>query len=52
MGRMAADLRSAYDAAVTVRDLATLGLAACLGALLVSVAAHVAAGLLAAYRES
>lgn len=52
MGSVAAGLQSAYDTAITVRDLATLGLAACLVALLVSVGARVAAGLLAAYRES
>jgi tryptophan-rich sensory protein len=52
IGSMAADLQSAYDSAVLARDLVLLALVACLLALVVSVAARVAAGLLAAYRES
>lgn len=49
---MAADFQAAYDSAVLARDLILLALVACLLAIVVSVAARVAAGLLAAYRES
>lgn len=52
IGSMAADFQAAYDSAVLARDLILLALVACLLAIVVSVAARVAAGLLAAYRES